>query len=177
MPVRQRRGKWIARMMGGVPILMVLLLMHCAPKLTHIPESFTASRVDLSDYAAKGFLFSPSEYLGDFEAIGWVRVEYSPEANLVEVESNNSGGVQYGTRAKGDKVKSWKIEPVHPLLERAYEELYRQCTAMGADALTMMETTITEVQYPTSGPAMNEWLSIDKYRIDGFAIKRLGAFK
>jgi len=146
--------------------ILVLIATSCAPPPSSIPEQLLATGFDFSTYSKKGFLFTPDTYMGDYESIGIVSLTYTPSAKLTERSEHYRGSVPEVEKSE------WVIDSVDP--DRAVAEMYRICIEMGADALTQLDIE----PYSTShGELSTKPVTITGLKINGFAIKRLGAFK
>ena len=112
---------------------------------------------NFSDYTAKGFLFTPEQYLGEYESIGILQIEIYPEIAKSKEKSN-----QYGTSSYNEP--EWTYTPVQT--KEVLDSLYNIGKRMGADAVVRLE--INDVAKERSG----FMTPIPGKRASGFAIKR-----
>jgi hypothetical protein len=141
-------------------LLLVVILLSCAPNIKQIPSSLSIYEIDFSKYSEMNFLFTPYKYLGDYKSIGLVSVTYMPEANFEQVVTGKGTGVE----------ELWKIENVN--LENIIEAFHKKAINMGANAV--VDLTIENI--PRTIYAATP-VTISGVKLSGFAIKRLGAFK
>lgn len=139
-------------------IITVLMLTACTG-VKHIPATKTFTGLDLRPYTEKGFLITPFAYTGEYEAIGIMQLEVTPEAT-------NSA---YALDANEDTYHStgygWTIENMEA--EDAINEMYEECKKRGADALVDFK-----LEYFTDEYAAIHGVAINGFRVSGFAIKR-----
>ncbi len=146
-----------------VPIVLFVLLLTsgCASSnITSIPPAVEVSGFDLRPFSERGFLFTPTTYSGEFDAIGIVNVTIWPGAEKKEVR-RKSITRNTSTRRKATET-IWVIDEIdsNDALERAFQE----ATALGADALINFA-----VQSRTRNVAGT---TLNGIEISGFAIKR-----
>ncbi len=113
---------------------------------------------NFSDYTKQGFLFTPEQYLGEYESIGILEVEIYPEINPQGKRVNQYGAENYG------EIPKWVYYPVQT--KEVLDSLFNIGRRMGADAVVRLEITDvaqerTRFLYPIPGK-----------RASGFAIKR-----
>lgn len=130
-------------------VLMSLIpILAACSTWQDIPKSFNTYGYDFRPYTAKGFLFTPEEYKGDYEPIGWF---------LFTIKD----GV---TRQK--QGISARFLPDLATAEESIEYVYNEVSAMGADALVRFDISI--IKDTVGGTNM-----LGKgYQVTGFAIKR-----
>lgn len=111
--------------------------------------------VDFTGYTEDGFLFTPHEYAGDYDAIGLISVRITPEIKTKETgETDEYGPVE--------KTFSENLDP-----QDALTALHDKAVALGADGI--MDLTIASFEFlPVVGSR--------GIKASGFAIKRKGAF-
>lgn len=143
-----------------IVVLALITLAACStPQLkTHIPEQYLLSGFDFSEYARQGFLFTPDNYQGRYDALGIVDLYYMPEARYEEREMEFRGRTIVADR--------WSLEKAEP--QRAIEGLYREAKNMGADAVTKFRI---EPATLWDGGKDNR-VKLSGYKVSGFAIKR-----
>lgn len=138
-------------------LLIVLLLAGCATeRVTRIQREVTFTGFDFRQYTEKGFLFTPDVYTGAYDAIGLLNATVFPEAFREEE-------VVKGER----KLGRWHIRPVDA--QEAIDEMYRQASALGADALVQFSIKSIEKDVETGDLA---GLVLPGIEVSGFAIKR-----
>jgi len=116
--------------------------------VNHIDASRDTLFFDFRPYTNQGFLFTPSAYSGEYEAIGLVRFVMWPEA--------------FRERVRSTRIYAWRTESIRS--EEAIEHAYRQALEIGADALIHFD--IRAVNRTEHGASLNG------IEVSGFAIKR-----
>lgn len=109
---------------------------------------------NFSEYTKQGFLFTPEQYIGEYESIGILEVEIYPEIK----EGKEKGSNQYGGTTK------WLYNYIQT--KEVLDSLFNIGRRMGADAVVRLE--ISDVAQDRSG-FIN---LIPGKRASGFAIKR-----
>lgn len=133
-----------------------MLFNCCALKPpARMPEKLVVTGIDFSQFSDKGFLFTIDKYLGEYESIGIVEVDFVPEAYYFTVAGQ-------GQQMYNNQVNQKKVD-----LEVALDRLYDICVEMGANALTQIEFDDYKLLYPRT------FININGIKIRGFAIKRL----
>jgi hypothetical protein len=151
----------------GIGILITVLILGCASGIEFVPKNLTVGNFDLSSYSKKGFLFTPYKYLGDYESIGLMAIIATPEAKLAKInteEKDEDGTPVYK--------KEWEIGSV-PVAE-AMDSLYAAATRLGANAI--VDLNLKEIDHSYNERTFHP-VTVYGYKIDGFAIKRLGTLK
>ena len=97
-------------------LILFIILLNCAYPPSHVSETILLTEIDFRAFTSEGFLFTPGEYNGDYEAIGVVSIDYYPEANIVESDRNATG-------------KEW--EQALPDHQRALVRVQEICLQMG----------------------------------------------
>ncbi len=148
-------------------VASVVLLLGCSGGVSFVPKSLTVGLFNFTPYSEKGFLFTPHSYSGDYESIGLVSVMISPSARLNKIATSNKN-------ADGKTIfdKSWSIDRID--VNEALDSLYHLAAALGADAIVDLQ--INEISQSYNMNNLEPQVTIYGYKIDGFAIKRLGAF-
>lgn len=138
-------------------ILLALLatIFSSCTQITQIPETTEMIAFDFSEFSAKGFMFTPNIYEGEFESVGLLEILFFPEANLKVSETSSSSL---------NKMLRWKDNPVSP--QDLLDVAYGKASKMGADALTQF--------YVSREVRKDKKAKIERngYKITGFAIKR-----
>jgi len=151
-------------------ILIVGFFIGCMPPSKEfIPEIEIFYKIDFSGYTDKGFLFTPHIYNGDYESIGLITLLYYPEAKMVK-ETVYYERMPNETTQK--EISKWVVGDYNT--EQLLETIYKKCADMGGDAFIDFRLTNDTMLHNVGTP--NEVL-INGIKIEGYAIKRLGAFK
>ena len=151
-------------------LLSILLIVGGCLKRppVYIPEISTFFTIDFTKYTEEGFLFTPLKYDADYESIGLISFYFYPKAKSKKLSPAQR------ERKHTFFMYEWRVEDIKT--DKILDEVYKQCIKMGANALTQMSLSDITMSYPnikTQAPALN----ITGLKIEGFAIKRLGAFK
>ena len=145
--------------MKNLLTIIVLTGMFSCVTVKHIPESEKFAGVDFTKYTTEGFLFTPEKYLGEYESIGMVSLEFYTEFNLKASTRNREGKVITPSMWMENVVST----------EDIMDRFYSNIVDMGADAL---------MNFRLEGVVKNEGIgegltkSFSGTRISGFAIKR-----
>ncbi len=135
-------------------LLFFLTLTGCqqsAPLISTINPVSDFRDIDLRPYTKKGFLITPGEYHGNFEAIGIINYSLWPGAKrrIINITA-------------GPVAKDWEVENVK--IDEVLDRAYKEATALGADAITHFDVrSITRTI---------EGATLTGVEISGFAIKR-----
>ena len=151
-------------------IAIAVLMVACSPKITPekdnvwtIEKKDNFFAIDFTKYSDKGFLFTPEQFKGDYKSVGIVDYLLVPgakkEITKGEMIKTDQGMVQ-------DYIKTWTIDAIS--INQALDNIYDECIKMGADAVVNFEITLNKDDYPEAAPA----ITIEGYRVTGFAIKR-----
>lgn len=139
------------------------MLQSCKTvELSQIPKREIFSGIDFRTYTKSGFLFSPGDYNGNFEAIGIVSFLIMPEANKKKFEKTPDADQWHDPGA----IIKWEVENID--LQNALDGIYKRCIEMGADALVNFKSEVNVEDYTYKVPPFK----LEGYRITGFAIKR-----
>lgn len=152
-------------------LVCTALFVGCAPGISYVAGNKSVGAIDFIRYSEKDFLFSPHEYLGDYESVGLVSASIFPAALLEKIDTGKKNDA-------GEPIfkKVWDIKKVN--LNEALDSLYYFASKLNANAIIdlRIETKSEIYNKIGSGVAAPE-VTITGYEINGFAIKRLGAFK
>lgn len=114
---------------------------------------------DFTSYTEKGFLFTPEQYLGDYDAIGLLKLEIIPEVRQIF----------YGTRATEQgwetiigNTRQWQVKEISS--KQLLDSLYNKAVSMGADAVVRFSLNSTS--------HYNGDVTFNGLEVSGFAIKR-----
>ncbi len=141
-----------------VVIVSLTLLFGCSGGV-EVQKTVIASGYDFTSYTKKGFLFTPEQYLLEYESIGLITIDIIPEVREVYSNSYDSGNEWIKVRGKE---KSWRVKVVYP--QEVLEELYNKAISMGADAVVRL--TFDSDQHN------NGDITFLSLKASGFAIKR-----
>jgi len=142
--------------------IITMCMLGCGtPAITHYSEYMDVSGAVFTDYSARGFMFSPYMYEGEYESIGMLSFQILPEATWRDYILNAGGGE--GAQSQ------WEIESLS--LGESLDSVYQYCVELGADAMVDLKIGMI------SGPP---YTVIDGARvgirhgleISGFAIDR-----
>lgn len=147
-------------------VLIVFLAVSCA-MLKDVPSYSLLNKIDFRKYSDAGFLFTPEMYPGEYKSVGIIDFIKMPNA-LFTVEKELPDKDKYTPKNPSLKTTTqWYTEKVD--LQEAVEELYQQCSSLGADALVNFKVDFNTDKYINVGNPID----IIGYRITGFAIKRI----
>jgi hypothetical protein len=137
-------------------------------ELTRVEGYTIMNKIDFRKYSDKGFLITPEKYPGEYHAIGMIDFIKMPGAVYVKRtkldENNKPVTPEFGHPAEIEK--NWVPENIN--MDAVLEELYKQCVALGADAIINFNVEPNSVLH---GGISNP-VTIEGVRITGFAIKR-----
>lgn len=139
-------------------IVCLFIITSCSSGFK-IQKTIITSGYDFTSYTKKGFLFTPEQYLKDYESIGIITIEIIPD--VLKTFSYSSEIDSGWTFVKG-KEQNWKVRNISP--QEVLDELYNKATGMGADAVVRLSFDSNELN---NGDA--EFFSL---KASGFAIKR-----
>lgn len=134
-------------------LLLLLSLAACSTKLGRFDQEIEVLAVDLREYSAAGFLFTPDPlYAGKYDALGIVSVTMSASGQEVKVVR----GVH--------PERVWNWAPLN--IQDALREMQKRVVEMGGNALVnfKLEARPTVDARPS-------------YQVSGFAIKRLDVIR
>ena len=147
-----------------LPIVLVLGLSACSPKLIPTERKVQAYYFDFSDYYKEGFFISPDPYQKDFESCGTLLIKVIPAKTLKKASR------------EFDAINGLYSEPEELVVEEiSAEELLniavKEAKSKGADAIVNFKCT--EVYHNYYNPETKFSSSkITHYEVSGFAIKR-----
>jgi hypothetical protein len=152
--------------------LITAIFVSCsAPlkELSRIEGYGIMNKIDFRKYTEKGFLITPEKYNGEYQSIGMIDYIKMPGASYIKRAKTDDNGnpvaPEFGHPAELDK--HWVTDNMN--LDAVLEELYKQCIAMGADAIINFSLIPNSV---THGGITNP-VTIEGIRITGLAIKRI----
>jgi hypothetical protein len=145
-------------------LLVSCLLISCSGPPGPLEKEVRTQTLDFSPYSEQGFLITPSEYGGEFEAVGFMEVELEPSARTIKTDEQGNpqdlrpGELHVETRKHSDIA----YEP--PSLREAVDSMHMRARRMGADAIINFSRETYPVSY---------WVSeLPAVRVSGFAINR-----
>jgi hypothetical protein len=155
----------------AVFILALLVVTSCSVQMQELKkiEGYSIlNKIDFRKYSDKGFLITPEKYSGEYHAIGMIDFIKMPGAVYVKRtkldENNKPVAPEFGHPAEVEK--TWVPDNIN--IDAVLEDLYKQCVALGADAIINFNVEPNSVLH---GGIQNP-VTIEGVRITGFAIKR-----
>ncbi len=142
--------------LNSIFLITFIFLSGCVESI-QIQKTVLTYVYDFTSYTQKGFLFTPEQYLYDYESIGQITVEIMPDV----LPSTYSEVVDNGWVKKTGKTY-WKVEKINP--QELLDELYKKASTMGADAVVRL--TFDNEEYNNGAIFFNSTIA------SGFAIKR-----
>ena len=141
-------------------ILIIATIAGCSTTLENT-GGFYVRGYDFTKYTEQGFLFTPESYLGTYDAVGQIHVDFIPE-----VREALTPTIQRPIQIEGfDRIthqgKYYYVE--QPNTAKIIDHLYELSAEMGANAVTNFSVT------------SRAWEGISDIRIvtvSGFAIRR-----
>jgi len=166
--VCSQKGKLMIKL-KIVTFICICFLIGCATTgITFVPKTMNIGIFNFKKYSENNFLFTPHNYLGDYESIGLVSIIISPSAKITKIKSphkNGDGSPYYK--------KVWNVDDMN--VDEALDSLFYLANKLGANAIVDLQ--IKEITQSYNMNSIFPQITIYGYKIDGFAIKRLGAFK
>ena len=142
-------------------VFITLFLSACY--ITRITGNVIDNSVDLNKYTKNGFLFSPDEYLGKYDAISFVDLIITPKAGKTPQVDNEE------LRSKYDIQGFWVIQRIE--IKDAIDSIYIRTKALGANAVTNFKSEYFYLKTLVSSYPV-EYIELKCVRITGYAIKR-----
>lgn len=147
-----------------LPIVLVLGLSACSPRLIPTERKVQAYYFDFSDYYKEGFLISPDPYTKDFESCGTLLIKVIP-AKTLKKASREFDAIN-GLYATSEELIQEEISG-NELLNYAV----REAKSKGADAIVNFKCIeIYSSYYSELSKSNISYLT--HYEVSGFAIKR-----
>ena len=112
-------------------IISFIFLFGCVHSF-EVPKMVLTSVYDFTTYTERGFLFTPEQYLYDYESRGQITIEIIPEV----LASSYNEEIDDGWIKLTGKTY-WKAKKINP--QEVLDELYRKAISMGADALVRLK--------------------------------------
>lgn len=143
-------------------IILSIVLSACSlGKLQNWQSSYQILGFDFTEYASKGFMFTPEGYIDKYESMGLVEVVFIPEVirhSQAQPLANIDGYYILYTADSGYYVKEADTDQI-------IAEMYNTALKMGADAV--IRFNIQPYRLDNNGTEINT------VRANGFAIKRV----
>lgn len=147
-----------------LPIVLVLGLSACSPKLIPTERKVQAYYFDFSDYYKEGFLISPDPYTKDFESCGTLLVKVTP-AKILQKATREFDAIN-GLYAKPEELIQEEIS-ADELLNIAVKE----AKSKGANAIVNFKCI--EIYSSFYSEVSKRYISyLTHYEVSGFAINR-----
>jgi len=137
-------------------VICFLFLFGCSHSF-EVNTMVLTSVYDFTTYSDKGFLFTPEQYLYDYESRGQITIEIIPEVR----ESSYNEEVDDTWRKQSGKT-FWKVKIFNP--QEVLDELYKKAISMGADAVVRLKFDTNE--------HFNGAIFFNSLVATGFAIQR-----
>lgn len=152
MNTKKRKNK-----MKYLIIIASFVMVSCAT-VSEMPEIVSTTAIDFRPYTSKGFLITPTEYVGEYESIGILTSTFYPALTKVPSRYTTSEGTVI-TDISG---KRWFLRAID--YKKALEEIYNQSVNMGANALMLFQLKIVV--------RTNSLIYLPGIEATGYAIKR-----
>ena len=139
---------------------LLILFTGCSRNISHIKNEVITSSIDFSKYLEKGFLITPGEYGGNYNALGIFVFTVYPDANLETKQYKAADG----TRAESSR---WFVTKIKT--QEVIDIAYKTAIDKGADG-------ITNFKIRNINKTINDGVgivSIDGIEIEGLLIKRI----
>lgn len=138
-----------------IPFTLFTLIYLCAcSTVSKIEKQVIVTGYDFTSYTNEGFLFTPENYVGNYESIGILSVEILPELRKT---GRGKAGQFYTPNML------WQYIPVRT--SEVLDSLYKKAINMGADAIINLVIKRTELTYKN--------VTAPGVEASGFAIKRI----
>jgi len=149
--------------MKKIIIYFIAIVLASCSTVEHIDRTSVFYGIDFSKYNDQGFLITPEKYNGEYDALGIVQYNLTPEANYVTVQkfTRNSDG-SYSPHNQ----QVWFTENVD--IQQALDSIYVFCKSLGANAIMNFSSRRYEVPYTNQiNPVV-----LNGIEVGGLAIKR-----
>ncbi len=151
--------------------LAMIVMASCSVQMKEMSkiEGYSIlNKIDFRKFSDKGFLITPEKYTGEYHAVGMIDFIKMPGAVYIKrtkLDDNNKPVTpEFGHPAEIEK--TWVTDNIN--MDAVLEELYKQCVALGADAIINFNIQPNTVLH---GGILNP-VTIEGVRITGYAIKR-----
>jgi hypothetical protein len=140
-------------------VLILVFITGCSAQLQLWNTAYVPTGYDFREYAENGFFFTPEGYLGEYDSMGVVNIQFMPKIlRAANSTFNPPPGYSLLVTAGGN----YLIEK--PNTQIIIDEMYKLATEMGADAVIKFEILPSSLN--------NEGTQINTIMATGFAIKR-----
>lgn len=144
-------------------IPLILFVFSCSAGV-EMQRTVISSGYDFRQYTEKGFLFTPEAYFGEYESVGVLDIEISPEVKEVNYEGDEVDNENKWIFLRSTNDGSlWKVQRVSP--QEVLDEFYKEAIKMGADAVIRLSFDNIEES--------NDEFTYYGLSATGFAIKRI----
>lgn len=146
----------------SILFIIGMLLAGCATNRPTAQESVMyPTGYNFTEYTAKGFLFTPEGYTGDYESVGLIWINYQPRfIYLPDPDVPRITG--YRVYKEPGVSHWWRVS--YPDPAEMIDQAYNLAMEMGADAIINFEIAST--------PYTNGTLTVSSSYLTGFAIRR-----
>lgn len=145
-------------------LIVIPFIAGCSTgNIYKLKESKSVYELDFLKYSKKGFLYTPFEYRGDYEAISVIYLEFYPGYERIVTSTQSHGGGS--TFANRDLTWIKTDVSIVEMLDSAYTLAKRK----GANAIVDLKINEEEKEYDLGREGI---LTVRGISIRGFAIKR-----
>ena len=141
-------------------IFITLLFIYGCMEGYDLNKTVSVYGYDFTKYSAKGFLFTPEPYNGEYKSIGLIEVTIYPPVSRMKIPEPKSFDTWHNQNYKQGE---WYIGSISA--NEVLDSLYNYTKNMGADAVVNLQITDAE-------PKTNGVVYITGVKASGFAIKR-----
>ena len=148
-------------------VAVIVAVVSCTKILNRTPKINNFAKIDFTEYTEKGFLFSPYQYNGEYEAIGIINYKFIPSAIYKDNKTTSRMKVGNKTEEYTYFSKSWISDDynVYDLLD----SLYNWSSSKGANAIIDLKLNTSSEYF---GYGYINPVTVNGIEITGFAIKR-----
>jgi len=153
---------------------LLLVLAACASfsgcsytkiSMTDRQEEIKTFSIDFRKYAEAGFLFTPNEFLGEYQVKGIITAELHPEVKYQRFKQAEKSGFMVRYIYSQNELYTQTVK--NASMEELIDFIYNLSIEWGGDAFTQFETTMKTAKTDDS-----ESTSYTYYSITGLVIKR-----
>lgn len=142
--------------------IISLFLLSCSQP-REISKQVFVSGYNFTAFTSKGFLFSPEQYLGDYESIGLIEVEIYPGVEKTNSKSDEEENRMDTWSRDSEFEYGWRYtDNITP--DEVLDSLYSITSLMGADAVVRLDITRVSI--------VQNKITLPGIKVSGFAIKR-----
>ena len=128
--------------------------------ISQIPETRTITGYDFRPFSERGFLFTPADFAGRYEAVGFLTLRFTPESNKASFSDATEEARERGFW-KGNSYWIYNTVDIDDLLESYYSE----ATQLGANGVIHFNVAVEDAEVLG--------VPIPVYTLSGFAIRLL----